>query len=58
VLRDCHLSPDTEFEAITELEFDQTADLDCEANHDPLMHAADVGPEPNPDLEFGQTLGW
>ena len=51
-------APDTELEAISELEFDQTADLDGEATHGPLMHAADLGAEPIPDLEIDQTLGW
>jgi len=34
-------APETTFEAIPELEFVQMADLDGEASHDPLMHAAD-----------------
>ena len=42
----------------SEREFDQTADLDGEATQGPLIHAADFGAGPIPDLEFDQTLGW
>ncbi len=49
---------DTEYEVISELEFDQIADLDGEVTHDPLMLAVDLGAEPIPDLEFDQTLEW
>ena len=49
---------DTEFEAFPELEFDQTVVLECEATHNPSMHAADLCAELIPDLEFNQTLGW
>ena len=34
------------------------ADLDAEAMHDRLMHAADLGAEPILELEFNQTLCW
>ena len=40
------------------LESAQTAPLDVEATHDPLMHAADLSAEPIPDLQFDQTLDW
>jgi len=46
------------FEAIPELEFDQTANLRAEAGHDRLLHNAGVDAEPIPELEFDQTLGW
>ena len=46
------------FEAIHELEFDQTANLIPEAGHDRLLHNAGVDAEPIPELEFDQTLGW
>ena len=51
-------APEWEFEAIPELEFDQTANLAAEAGHDQWTHPAGAGAEPNPDLEFDQTLGW
>ena len=51
-------APDTELEAIPDLEFDQTAGLDGEATYDPLMHAAGLGAEPILDLDFDQTSGW
>ena len=35
----------------------ETADLDGEATHGLLMHAADLGAQPIPELEFDQTLG-
>ena len=41
-------------EAIPELEFDQTANLEAQAGHDRLVAGADAVPE----LEFDQTLGW
>jgi len=46
------------FEAIPELEFDQTANLIAEAGHDRLVHIAGVDAEPIPELEFDQILGW
>ena len=49
---------DAVFEAIPELEFDQTANLRAEAGHDRLLHNAGVDAEPIPELEFDQTLGW
>ena len=51
-------APETVFEAIPELEFDQTANLRAEAGHDGLRHKAGVDAEPIPELEFDQTLGW
>ena len=45
------------FEAIPELEFDQTANLAAEAGHDQWPHPAGAAAEPVPDLEFDQTLG-
>ncbi len=46
------------FEAIYELEFDQTANQRAEAGHDRLLHNVGVDAEPIPELEFDQTLGW
>ena len=46
------------FEAIPELEFDQTANLRAEAGHDLMVHIAGIDAEPIPELEFVQTLGW
>ena len=40
-----------------EQEFDHPADLDCETTQGPLMHAADLGAEPIPVLEFDKKLG-
>ena len=51
-------APKAVFEAIPELEFDQTANLRAEAGHDRLLHNAGVDAEPIPELEFDQTLGW
>ena len=51
-------TPEAEFEAIPELEFDQTANLTAEAGHDRLLYDAGVDAEPIPELEFEQTLGW
>ena len=50
-------APEAVFEAIPELEFDQTANLRAEAGHDRLLHNAGVEAEPIPELEFDQTLG-
>ena len=46
------------FEAIHELEFDQTANLRARTGHDRLLHNAGIDAEPTPELEFDQTLGW
>ncbi len=43
---------DAVFEAIPELEFDQTANLRAEAGHDRWLHNAGVDAEPIPELEF------
>ena len=51
-------APELVFEAIPELEFEQTAKLRAEAGHDRLGHNAGVDAEPIPELEFDQTLGW
>ena len=51
-------APVAVFEAIPELEFDQTANLTAEAGHERLLHNAGVDAEPIPELEFDQTLGW
>ena len=45
------------FEAIPELEFDQTANLAAEAGHDQWTHPAGTDAELTPDLEFDHTLG-
>ena len=50
-------APDGVFEAIPELEFDQTANLALKAGHDQWTHSTDVYAEPVPDLEVYQTLG-
>ena len=50
-------APEAVFEAIPELEFEQTANLTAEAGHDRLLHNAGVDAEPIPELEFDQTLG-
>ena len=50
-------APVAVFEAIPELEFDQTANLTAEAGHERLLHKAGVDAEPIPELEYGQTLG-
>ena len=42
---------------ITELEFDQTANLAAEAGHDLWPHPVGADAKPIPDLEFDQTLG-
>ncbi len=51
-------APEAVFEAIPELEFDQTANQRAEAGHDRLGHNAGVDAEPIPELEFDQTLRW
>ena len=50
-------APEAVFEAIPELEFDQTANLRAEAGHNRVLHDAGVGAEPIPELEFDQTMG-
>ena len=50
-------APEWVFEAIHELEFDQTANLRAEARHDRLLHDGGVDTERIPELEFDQTLG-
>ena len=44
-------------EAIPELEFDQTANLAAEAEHDRAVADAGAHAESIPELEFDQTLG-
>ena len=48
-------APEAVFEAIPEVEFDQTANLTAEAGHERLLHNARVDAEPIPELEFDQT---
>ena len=50
-------APEWVFEAIPELEFDQTANLAAEVGHDQWTHLARAAAEPIPELEFDQTLG-
>ena len=45
-------------EAIPEIEFDQTANLEAQAGHDRLVGGAGADAEPIPELEFDQTFGW
>ena len=49
--------PEEVFEAIPELEFDQTLNLVAEAGRDQWTHPAGAAAEPIPELEFDQTLG-
>ena len=49
---------DAVFEAIPEVEFDQTANLTARTGHDRLLHDAGTDVEPTPEVEFDQTLGW
>ena len=49
-------APERVFEAIPELEFDQTANLGAEAGRDLWTHPAGADAEPIPELEFDQTL--
>jgi len=51
------VAPEAVFEAIHELEFDQTENLTAEARHDRLLHDAGVDAEPISELDFDQTLG-
>ena len=50
-------APEGVFKAISELEFDLTANLAAEAGRDYWTHPAGADAEPIPDLEFDQTLG-
>ena len=50
-------APERVFEAIPDLEFDQTAILAAEAGRDLWTHPAGTDAEPIPELEFDQTLG-
>ena len=50
-------APEWVFEAIPELEFDQTANLAAEAGHDQWTHPAGADAEPIPELEPNQRLG-
>ena len=50
-------APEWVFEAIPELEFDQTLNLVAEAGHDQWTNPGRADAEPVPDLEFDQTLG-
>ena len=49
--------PEGVFEAITDLEFDLTANLAAEAGHDQWTHPAGADAEPVPDLVFDQNSG-
>ena len=50
-------APERVFEAIPELEFDQTANRGAEAGHDLMTQTTGAPAEPIPELEFDQTLG-
>ena len=50
-------APEGVFDAIPELEFDQTANLAAEAGHDQWTHPAGADAEPILELEIDQTLG-
>ena len=50
-------APEGVFEAIPELEFDQTANLAAEAGRDLWTHPACADAGPFPELEFEQSLG-
>ena len=43
---------------VIRLESVPKANLDFDATHGPLMHAADLGAEPVLDVQFDQTSGW
>ena len=45
-------------EATPELKVDQTANLTAEAGDNQWTSLVDVDAEPNPELEFDQTVGW
>jgi len=46
------IAPVAVFEAIPELEFDQTGNLRAEAGYDRLLNNAGVDAEPIPELEY------
>ena len=50
-------APEGVFEAIPELEFDQTENLAAETGHDQWTHLASADVGPIRELEFDQTLG-
>ena len=50
-------APEGVFEAIPELEFDQTLNLVAEAGRDQWTHPAGTDTEPVPEVEFDHTLG-
>ena len=50
-------APEWVFEAIPDLEFDQTANLVAEAGHDQWTNRARADAEPVSELEFDQTMG-
>ena len=50
-------APEGVFEAIPELEFDQTENLAAESGHDQWTHLASADVGPIRELEFDQTLG-
>ena len=50
-------APEWVFKAISEREFDQTANHAAEAGQDQWTHPAGADAEPVPELEFDQTLG-
>ena len=50
-------APEGVFEAIPELEFDQTANLAADAGRDLWTHPARADAEPIPEMEIDQTLG-
>ena len=50
-------APEGMFEAIPELEFDQTANLAAEAGHYQWTHPAGADAESVLELQFDQTLG-
>ena len=50
-------APECGFEAISELEFEQTLNRVAEAGYDELTHLAGAAAEPIPEPEFDQTLG-
>jgi len=49
-------APEGVFEAIPELEFNQTANLAAEAGHDQWTHPAGADADPVLELEFDQTM--
>ena len=49
-------APEGVFEAIPELEFDQTANQAAEAGHDQWTHSEGADAKPILELEFDQTL--